>query len=46
MNGTVEFFSNYGYAALFAYVLAEPLGLPVAAAPFLLAAGALAELAS
>jgi membrane protein DedA with SNARE-associated domain len=44
MNGTVEFLSTYGYAALFACVLAEQLGVPVPAAPFLLAAGALAGL--
>ena len=36
--------STYGYAALFACVLAEQLGLPLPAAPFLLAAGALAGL--
>jgi len=44
MNGAVEFLSNYGYAALFVCVLAEQLGLPVPAAPFLLAAGAFAGL--
>ena len=44
MNGTVELLSSYGYAALFACVLAEQLGLPLPAAPFLLAAGALAGL--
>ena len=43
MNGTVEFLVSYGYAALFACVLAEQLGLPLPAAPFLLAAGALAS---
>src|SRR6476646_8490119 len=43
MNGTMEFLSSYGYAALFACVLAEQLGLPLPAAPFLLAAGALAS---
>jgi membrane protein DedA with SNARE-associated domain/rhodanese-related sulfurtransferase len=43
MNGTFEFLSSYGYAALFACVLAEQLGLPLPAAPFLLAAGALAR---
>ncbi|MES1261551.1 MAG: VTT domain-containing protein [Acidobacteriota bacterium] len=42
MNGTVEFLSTYGYAALFACVLAEQLGVPVPAAPVLLAAGAFA----
>jgi membrane protein DedA with SNARE-associated domain/rhodanese-related sulfurtransferase len=43
MNGTIEFLVTYGYAALFACVLAEQLGLPLPAAPFLLAAGALAS---
>lgn len=43
MNGTVTFLSTYGYAALFACVLAEQLGLPLPAAPILLAAGALAS---
>src|SRR3954453_18437096 len=43
MNGTIEFLVTYGYAALFACVLAEQLGLPLPAAPFLLAAGALAR---
>ena len=43
MNGTVEFLSTYGYAALFVCVLAEQLGLPLPAAPCLLAAGALAS---
>ena len=44
MNGTLEFLSTYGYAALFGSVLAEQLGAPVPAAPVLLAAGALAGL--
>lgn len=44
MNGTVEFLSSHGYSALFACVLAEQLGVPVPAAPVLLAAGALAGL--
>lgn len=43
MNGTVEFLSTYGHASLFAGVLAEQLGLPLPAAPLLLAAGALAS---
>jgi membrane protein DedA with SNARE-associated domain/rhodanese-related sulfurtransferase len=42
MNGAIEFLSAYGYAALFACVLAEQLGAPLPAGPFLLAAGALA----
>lgn len=43
MSGTAAFLSSYGYAALFACVLAEQLGLPLPAAPLLLAAGALAS---
>lgn len=42
MNETVAFLSTHGYAALFAFVLAEQLGVPLPAAPALLAAGALA----
>ena len=42
MSGTVEFLVRYGYLLLFAWVLAEQLGLPVPSAPLLLAAGALA----
>jgi membrane protein DedA with SNARE-associated domain len=38
----LAFLVRHGYALLFATVLAEQLGLPVPAAPFLLAAGALA----
>ncbi len=43
-NASVElaFLLRHGYVLLFATVLAEQLGLPVPAAPFLLAAGALA----
>jgi membrane protein DedA with SNARE-associated domain/rhodanese-related sulfurtransferase len=43
-NARVEraFLLQHGYALLFATVLAEQVGLPVPAAPFLLAAGALA----
>jgi membrane protein DedA with SNARE-associated domain len=42
-NASVElaFLARHRYAVLFAAVLAEQLGLPVPAAPFLLAAGAL-----
>jgi membrane protein DedA with SNARE-associated domain/rhodanese-related sulfurtransferase len=40
----IELLSNYGYAALFTCVLLEQLGLPLPAAPALLAAGALAGL--
>ena len=42
MSATVEFLVRYGYLLLFAWVLAEQLGLPLPSAPILLAAGALA----
>jgi len=42
MNQVLEFFSHHGYAVLFAWVLAEQIGLPLPAAPALLAAGAVA----
>ena len=42
MSATVEFLVHYGYLLLFAWVLAEQLGLPLPSAPILLAAGALA----
>lgn len=42
MSGIVEFLVRYGYVLLFGWVLAEQLGLPLPAAPLLLAAGALA----
>lgn len=42
MSATVEFLVHYGYFLLFAWVLAEQLGLPIPSAPLLLAAGALA----
>jgi membrane protein DedA with SNARE-associated domain len=38
----LEFVMHYGYALLFAWVLAEQGGLPIPATPLLLAAGALA----
>lgn len=44
MNEAITFLSSYGYAALFACVLAEQLGLPLPAGPVLLAAGAMAGL--
>jgi membrane protein DedA with SNARE-associated domain len=44
MHSVMEFLTRHGYAALFAAVLAEQLGLPVPATPFLIAAGALAGL--
>ena len=42
MSHTASFLLQHRYAVLFAAVLAEQLGLPVPAAPFLLGAGALA----
>ena len=44
MAATFEFLIRHGYALLFAIVLAEQLGLPVPAAPVLMAMGALAGL--
>ena len=42
MNETIGFLVRHGYAVLFAWVFAEQVGLPLPAAPLLLAAGALA----
>lgn len=42
MHSIMEFLIKYGYMLLFGTVLAEQIGLPVPAAPFLIAAGALA----
>src|SRR5580700_9720105 len=42
MTDTLQFVVQYGYALLFAWVLAEQGGLPIPATPLLLAAGALA----
>ncbi len=42
MKETVQFIVDHGYAVLFAWVLAEQLGLPIPAIPMLLAAGAVA----
>ena len=42
MSAPVEFLLRYGYLLLFAWVLAEQLGLPLPSAPLLLSAGALA----
>jgi len=42
MNEVIQFLIRHGYAVLFVWVLAEQIGLPVPAAPLLLAAGALA----
>lgn len=41
MNEPIQFLINHGEAALFAFVLIEQAGLPLPAAPLLLAAGAL-----
>jgi membrane protein DedA with SNARE-associated domain len=42
MTEMLEFVVHYGYALLFVWVLIEQAGLPIPAAPLLLAAGALA----
>src|SRR6266545_3221092 len=42
MNETLEFVVRHGAALLFAAVFVEQLGVPLPAAPWLLAAGALA----
>jgi membrane protein DedA with SNARE-associated domain/rhodanese-related sulfurtransferase len=41
MNQILEFLLRHGYSLLFAWVLAEQIGLPLPSAPVLLAAGAL-----
>ena len=42
MNETLEFLVRHGTSVLFAAVFVEQMGLPLPAAPWLLAAGALA----
>jgi membrane protein DedA with SNARE-associated domain len=42
MSDTVQGLVQYGYVLLFAFVLAEQVGLPVPAVPVLLGVGALA----
>jgi membrane protein DedA with SNARE-associated domain/rhodanese-related sulfurtransferase len=42
MNETLEFLIRHGYALLFVWVFGEQAGLPIPAAPLMLAAGALA----
>lgn len=42
MDETIQFLIQHGYALIFAWVLAEQLGLPLPAIPLLLAGGALA----
>lgn len=44
MHNVTEFLTQHGYVALFLAVLAEQLGLPLPAMPFLIGAGALASL--
>lgn len=44
MSEIIPFLIHHGYAVVFAGVLAEQIGLPIPAAPILLAAGALAGL--
>ena len=44
MKSILHFLVQHGYAVLFAAVLAEQIGVPLPAAPFLLAMGALAGL--
>ena len=44
MNATIELLTTYGYTAVFVFVLAEQLGLPLPATPVLIAVGALAGL--
>jgi len=44
MKETVEFLLHHGYTLLFAFVLAEQIGLPIPSTPMLLAAGALSGL--
>ena len=42
MSDTIEVLLQYGYVVLFAFVLAEQIGLPIPAVPVLLGVGALA----
>jgi membrane protein DedA with SNARE-associated domain len=42
MNDVIQFLMRHGYSVLFVWVFAEQLGLPIPAAPILLAAGAMA----
>ena len=42
MNDTMQVLVQYGYVVLFAFVLAEQVGLPIPAVPVLLGVGALA----
>jgi membrane protein DedA with SNARE-associated domain len=42
MDGTLDVLVRYGYLVVFGSVLAEQIGIPFPAIPFLLAAGGLA----
>src|SRR5437870_520839 len=42
MDGIIDVLVRHGYLVVFGWVLAEQIGLPLPAVPFLLAAGALA----
>src|SRR5437879_9470012 len=42
MDGVIDVLVRHGYLVVFGWVLAEQIGLPLPAVPFLLAAGALA----
>ena len=42
MDDTIQVLLQYGYVVLFAFVLAEQVGLPIPAVPVLLGVGALA----
>lgn len=44
MNPQIQFLVNHGYVLLLGWVFAEQAGIPVPAAPLLLAAGALSAL--
>jgi len=44
MNHFLTFLLQHGYSVVFAFVLAEQIGLPVPSTPILLAMGALAGL--
>jgi membrane protein DedA with SNARE-associated domain len=43
MSDTLHFLARHGYLVLFAWVLAEQLGVPLPSTPFIIAAGALAH---
>src|SRR5437879_13748200 len=42
MDGVIDVLVRHGYLVVFGWVLADQIGLPLPAVPFLLAAGALA----